>query len=956
MKRPRQARLIWLVVGIVLLGAVSAWAATINVNPGDDIQAAIDVATAGDTIQLAAGVHNVAATIDVNKSVTIEGIGAATVQGTTSAARILFRITASDVTLRDLDITLTSTYPLAPTELEDSLIGIPDSSALSGVVISGNALYWPAQAGAMSGWGGRAITVGSSGSTDITITGNTVYDIRNGIVLRYGNTGVVSDNLVYNTKGGIMQYTSNQADADSRTMTGNTWGTARNEWDIVWNSATYDPNYVDSVLGVSIVNGDAYVLDRRNSGPPHAVGNRSHIFLNPAGKTTVHEALGNMNDPYATFALGVEAIVEDGTIYVDIGTYQEQVVVNKSAVILGIPGAVIDGGGGFAVVEVAADDTTIAGFEILNGVFGIYVEDSDGLVVQGNIIHDISNPVFPPGTSGVYLQDSDFASITGNTVWNSPGGITLYYCNSAIIAANRVDGADWGIDYYGDDVVVALNSILNGTYGIFTDYDSDDGLIAGNVIAGNETGIYVYAEADPLWWIDYPENTGIHLNSIAGNVVGLEYDIWGDPGLIPALDASLNWWGDASGPSGVGPGTGDSVSTHVIYSPWLGIDLDGYPATPGVQLISPMLLVVDDVGPMPELATIDVPAGLGLPLSGPIVLPAGYLNRAIGASNLLPGTDTIEVRHGTYDASEPITDGVTIVSEVGSAAHTTLNGAVDIRAADVLLGRMRQGFTINGPITVGSGVNALTIHINWNDIYDLLTNSGNGLLDATFNFWGDDGPNTVGWVAVWPLLPETSDTIIGHMDGHGLSALEAIDFSRLLLDGLDVDEALAVVGLMRNFGFSVDSARELIDEYGLLHIAAALRGCHGDYEEFLIDLLGYGVGGGSGGGFLGGGAGGAVGEDGTVTFTGGDLVPLEIQLFHPVTGELVTDALVSYNVIRTLADGSPEIVAFGVMAYNADVLAYVFDLDTSELEPGVYDVYLGAAGHAPQHLQITVTE
>ena len=39
------------------------------------------------------------------------------------------------------------------------------------------------------------------------------------------------------------------------------------------------------------------------------------------------------------------------------------------------------------------------------------------------------------------------------------------------------------------------------------------------------------------------------------------------------------------------------------------------------------------------------------------------------------------------------------------------------------------------------------------------------------------------------------------------------------------------------------------------------------------------------------------------------------------------------------------------------VLAYVFDLDTSELEPGVYDIYLGAAaGGASQHLQITVTE
>jgi hypothetical protein len=34
-------------------------------------------------------------------------------------------------------------------------------------------------------------------------------------------------------------------------------------------------------------------------------------------------------------------------------------------------------------------------------------------------------------------------------------------------------------------------------------------------------------------------------------------------------DATGNWWGDASGPSGAGPGSGDSVSTGVDFSGWL---------------------------------------------------------------------------------------------------------------------------------------------------------------------------------------------------------------------------------------------------------------------------------------------------------------------------------------------------------------------------------------------------
>ncbi len=35
------------------------------------------------------------------------------------------------------------------------------------------------------------------------------------------------------------------------------------------------------------------------------------------------------------------------------------------------------------------------------------------------------------------------------------------------------------------------------------------------------------------------------------------------------IDAKNNWWGNSSGPSGAGPGTGDAVSSYVSYSPWL---------------------------------------------------------------------------------------------------------------------------------------------------------------------------------------------------------------------------------------------------------------------------------------------------------------------------------------------------------------------------------------------------
>ena len=311
---------LWIGVFVMAIGFVAA-GETILVHPGDDIQAAIDGASAGDTIQLAAGTYDVAATIEIDKGIILEGAGSATVRGTSDAARNVFKITASDVTLQDLAITLSDTYALGG-ELEDCLIGIPNNAGLSGIVIQRNTLYWPDQAGSMSDWGGRAITIGSSGVTEVTISGNTVYNTRNGIVVRYGNTATITGNTVYNTKGGVMNYTSNQADADNRTVAGNSWGAVHNEWDIVWNSANYDPDYQASVIALSGQNNGAYVVDRRDAAGGHTTGNRSHVFVNATGTPVVHECNGNMNAPYSTLALGFDGVAAGGTIYLAAGDYK----------------------------------------------------------------------------------------------------------------------------------------------------------------------------------------------------------------------------------------------------------------------------------------------------------------------------------------------------------------------------------------------------------------------------------------------------------------------------------------------------------------------------------------------------------------------------------------------------------------------------------------------------------
>lgn len=55
-----------------------------------------------------------------------------------------------------------------------------------------------------------------------------------------------------------------------------------------------------------------------------------------------------------------------------------------------------------------------------------------------------------------------------------------------------------------------------------------------------------------------------HFNNFSGTSAGVD-----NTNAANSVDAENNWWGDASGPSGVGPGTGVPVSSGVDYTPWL---------------------------------------------------------------------------------------------------------------------------------------------------------------------------------------------------------------------------------------------------------------------------------------------------------------------------------------------------------------------------------------------------
>ena len=153
------------------------------------IAGAISKAIGGETIMVAAGTYSVSSTIIVDKSVTISGDAGAMVLGTGTTATTLsiFKITASNVTIKGLEIvhnTMPSYGAFGWTEVDWSLIQVPATLHLGGISILNNTIHCQAQTpGAMGTWGGIALTIGADNENGITISGNTIYNTRNGIVI-----------------------------------------------------------------------------------------------------------------------------------------------------------------------------------------------------------------------------------------------------------------------------------------------------------------------------------------------------------------------------------------------------------------------------------------------------------------------------------------------------------------------------------------------------------------------------------------------------------------------------------------------------------------------------------------------------------------------------------------------------------------------------------------------------
>ena len=233
-------------------------------------------------------------------------------------------------------------------------------------------------------------------------------------------------------------------------------------------------------------------------------------------------------------------------VVIAAGTYDGDVVIDRPVTLVGIGRPLLRGSGRGSVVRVRSADVTIDGFDIdgrgtgdlgrdtsgihiaaprvtvrgcriREALFGIYLRESDDVVIDQNVV--IGIPDREPGEigSGVHVWNSQRFRVTGNTISGTRDGFYIQSSSNGEVRGNRATDLRYGLHYmFSDDNVFEDNVFENGAAGAALMYSKrmrfrrnrfvrnrgfasvglllkacDDVVAADNLLADNARGIFL---------------------------------------------------------------------------------------------------------------------------------------------------------------------------------------------------------------------------------------------------------------------------------------------------------------------------------------------------------------------------------------------------------------------------------------------------------------------------------
>lgn len=225
--------------------------------------------------------------------------------------------------------------------------------------------------------------------------------------------------------------------------------------------------------------------------------------------------------PFRTIGEALRAAGSGDTVHVVAGTYRERLHLTRPVVLIGEGRPVIDGGGTSTVVTVGAP-AVIRGFEIRSSGSRLDREDA-GVLVRADSARILDNRIRDV-LFGVYLKESVGTVVEGNLIEGKDrplgtrgDGIRLWYSHDARIERNRVIRVRDVVVYFSHGLEFRHNRVEEGRYGLHYMY-SDDNLFERNEFVSNDVAAFIMYSAD----IRLRENVFARASGRSGYGLGLK--------------------------------------------------------------------------------------------------------------------------------------------------------------------------------------------------------------------------------------------------------------------------------------------------------------------------------------------------------------------------------------------------------------------------------------------------
>jgi hypothetical protein len=371
---------------------------------------------------------------------------------------------------------------------------------------------------------------------------------------------------------------------------------------------------------------------------------------NPAiGKRLILQGAGSGSDPGSNTII-VSSVVNTPVITVTAGgTDAVNRAVLKDLRVKGADGGAGNAGSGIALRTGVLGYLTFENVAVVeNSGHGIGINLSallDDVVVRNSSLSrnggsGLRAPASSAGINGLEITDSHLDGNAGggltifthtltnltirNSTFNDNVGPSAYgmYVEAHVVNALTVDCSEFNRNRGADAGIILFPAAAGDIYSniTITHTQMNDNPFAG-IILQPEVGALmqnIALECDTFERNGYGilvfeggviSDFSNHHSNIAGNTEAGLYN-----SNAATLDATLNWWGDAGGPGGVGSGAGDAILNEgtgaVLYAPFR----DSASACPGACVPAPAVSIVKQTNGTDN----DTPPGLFVEAGSPI--------------------------------------------------------------------------------------------------------------------------------------------------------------------------------------------------------------------------------------------------------------------------------------------------------------------------------------------------